>query len=280
MPPTDRSIPPRSHDDGLARRDQDQRHRRCDLDVDLVHRERARPHDADGGTQADQHDQRRHPRRRRATAGRRRVHAAARCDQRGAQDRVFGHRVARRGSPRSGRSSSPACGRRHWRARRGRSKRTGSQSRAPRDRASRRRSPPWCRHRRRASDRRTAGSWPRSPAACASTTFCWLPPDSVPAACSMESALMLQLRDRVIDQLAASARRSTKPRTTMRLRAPTARCSRAPACRAAGPGCADPRAAAPCRSACDSAWPGPRIVTGFPQTSMLPSDAFARRTAP
>ena len=36
----------------------------------------------------------------------------------------------------------------------------------------------------------------------ASTTFCWLPPDSVPASCSVELDLDLQLRHRLVDQLA------------------------------------------------------------------------------
>jgi hypothetical protein len=76
----DRQVDPASsHDDRLARRDQDQRHGRCNLDVDLIHREGARPQEANGGAQQSQHDQRRDPdvAARQGDDG---VHAATPCD--------------------------------------------------------------------------------------------------------------------------------------------------------------------------------------------------------
>ena len=116
------------------------------------------------------------------------------------EDAVLGDIAHRRGPSRPTRSEAPASGRRRWRARRGRSNRTGSRSRSPRGRASSRTSRPWSRHRRRGSGRRTAGSERPVASSLASTTFCWLPPDSVP------DRLFGRVR---LDPASAASRRST-----------------------------------------------------------------------
>ena len=270
------------HDDGLARRDQDQRHDLGDLEAEPLHRERSRAAcTLDQADQQNQHDQRRASRRGARARATEDVGSCSRSRRRrlppaivALEDAVLGHRVAREHGRRPGRSTAPASGRPRWRARRGRSSRTGSRSRAPRGRASSRRSRPWCRHRRRGSGRRRAGSAPRSRAAWPARPSAGCRPTGCPTGCRCESALMCSLLASPRSTSAASARVIDEPaahdaRERGQHEVLADRLAQQQALRAAGP-----RAAAPCPISGDSAWRGLRIGTGLPQTSTWPSSAI------
>ena len=83
-------------------------------------------------------------------------------------------------------------------------------------RAAARRSRPWRRRRRRASARRAGGGAGSPRTSLASTTFCWLPPESAPTAIVGLARPDVELAERLVDRSASRA-----PSTSSR----TARCA-------------------------------------------------------